>query len=461
MGSPITFSGFNSIDWSQILNAVMAQESQPVTTLQTQKTTLETQKTAFGTLLTRLSSLESTIDKLGTTTSLNPTKATSSSASIGVTSSNTAAEGTYNIVVTTLARAQVLASSSSYSSLDDVIATGGTLTITPAEGNPVDVIVSGSTTVSQLAADINAATGGAATASAVQTTPGHYQLVLTGKESGLANAFTVTSTLTGGAGLTFTSTDSDGIAGNTAGELVQSALNAAFTVNGLAVQSTTNTVTGVVPGATLTLKKQDPTETVSVSVSRDGDAAAALIDSFIAAYNDIVQFMKDQDAAALAGKASLSRDPLLRGFRASFRSALLGRYTEGDTFTMLAQVGLGFDRNGKLTLDKTVLNAAVASSAGDVQALFSGTDGTGGVFGALATSIEDYTKAGGLVSLARDRLTTQVTGINSRLDALQARLAVRRAALQREYQDADRLMSQLNAQGNSLSQLGARYNSLF
>src|SRR5918995_932146 len=50
MGSPITFSGFNKIDWNAILDAVMAQERQPFTRLETQKTTLQTQNTQFSTL---------------------------------------------------------------------------------------------------------------------------------------------------------------------------------------------------------------------------------------------------------------------------------------------------------------------------------------------------------------------------------------------------------------------------
>jgi flagellar hook-associated protein 2 len=195
-------------------------------------------------------------------------------------------------------------------------------------------------------------------------------------------------------------------------------------------------------------------------VSRDADAAVALVQTFMNAYNDIVQFMKDQDAAALAGKASLARDPLLRGFRNAFRAALQDEYNDGGTFTRLAQVGVGFDRSGKLTLDRTVLNAAISSSATDVQTLLSGAAGDGGVFGALAATVEDYTKAGGLVGLARERLTTQTKGIESRLDALEARLAVRRATLQKEYQEADRLMSQLNSQGNTLTQLGVQFNSL-
>ena len=214
------------------------------------------------------------------------------------------------------------------------------------------------------------------------------------------------------------------------------------------------------PGATLTLRKQDPTETVAISVSRDADGAAATVQSFLNAYNDIVQFIKDQDTAAAAGKDSISRNPLLRGFKAAFIGDLQGDYPVGGTFTKLAQIGVGFDRTGKLTLDKTVLNAAVASDRTSVQKLMSGTDGTGGVFGALDATLDEYTKADGLVKLARERLTTQVRGLDTRLDALQSRLDVRRLTLQKEFLEAERLMSQLTSQGNSLSQLGVSFKSL-
>ena len=39
MGSPITFGGFNNIDFSLVLNAIMQQERAPLTALETQRTT--------------------------------------------------------------------------------------------------------------------------------------------------------------------------------------------------------------------------------------------------------------------------------------------------------------------------------------------------------------------------------------------------------------------------------------
>ena len=63
MSSPITFSGFNSIDFNRILTAVMSQESQPLTDLQTRQSTLDGQNSAFGTLAA-LSTLGTAADNL-------------------------------------------------------------------------------------------------------------------------------------------------------------------------------------------------------------------------------------------------------------------------------------------------------------------------------------------------------------------------------------------------------------
>ena len=47
--------------------------------------------------------------------------------------------------------------------------------------------------------------------------------------------------------------------------------------------------------------------------------------------------------------------------------------------------------------------------------------------------------------------------MSERLLTLETQLARRRAALQQEFIAADRAMSQLNNQGNSLGQLGGQY----
>jgi flagellar hook-associated protein 2 len=450
----VTFSGFNQIDFGYILNAVMAQERQPLAALETRKTTLQTQNTAFGTLAGKLTSLGAAADKLKDLGSMSVLSASSSDEGVGASATGGTVRGTYGVVVSELARAQVTASSSTFTATTDVVGTGGSITLTPTSGAPVTISLTGSTTLAELADLINDDEDSAATASVVQVATGSYKLVLTARETGLSNAFTLTSALTGGSGVAFTDTDNDGVSGDSALDNAQSALDAAFTVNGLPVTSASNTVENVVPGVTLTLAKKDPATNVVVSVSRDVDKAKELVTSFITAYNNIVTFMKEQSTAAISGKASIGRDPLLRGFKDNLRDAMLREYT-GGTFTSLPAVGIGFDRDGKMTLDSDAFEEVMSSSVTDVQRLFSGADGESGAFGRLSGVIDDYTESGGLVAIIRERLDAQVTGLNTRISNMEAMLELRRSALQQEYIAADLLMTRLKSQSSSLQSIGS------
>jgi hypothetical protein len=61
------------------------------------------------------------------------------------------------------------------------------------------------------------------------------------------------------------------------------------------------------------------------------------------------------------------------------------------------------------------------------------------------------------VALSRQRIDQQVSGMNRRLDSMEAQLALRKAALQREYIAADLAMTRLKSQSASLSSVGGGY----
>jgi flagellar hook-associated protein 2 len=453
VGSPITFSGFNQIDFNVILNAVMAQEREPLTRLEAQKKALDTQKSAFGTLAGKLADLEAASDALREADSLAALTATSSDDAVGVATTSGTLSGTYDVVVTATARSQVLSSENTFASLDTEVATAGTFTIDGVGGDSVTITITASTTLQELADAINAESDSPARASVVRTGADAYRLVLTATDTGVDGGFTVTNGLTGT--LAYTDTDFDGVSGDSAADNTRTAQDAAFTVNGVAVTSALNTVDGVIPGVTLTLKSADPATTVVIGVTRDSEAAAARLEKFITAYNGLQTFMKAQEADATGGKPSIGRDPLLRSFRSGIRQALQAAYD--GSVTRLAAAGVGVDISGTLKLDRDAFDEVFAASSADLQSLFSGDDGESGVFGAITTLIEDYTEAGGLVADARERLTDQIKAIGGRMDDLEARLAVRRATLQREYIAADLAMSQLNSQSGSLASLGGDF----
>jgi flagellar hook-associated protein 2 len=458
MGSPITFSGFNNIDFGVVLNAIMQQERAPLAAVESQKSTLQAQNSAFTTFATKLAALESAVSALGDTDSLSMVAATTSDdRAVGVSSGIGTVSGRYEVVVSSLARAQVTMSETTYDSIDTVIATSGILTLAQFSQPPIEIPITGAKTLKDLADAINQAPNSPVTASVVQVAPGQYRLVLTGRVTGAANGFTVSvSGFSGGQGLSFIDTDGDGTSGDDAADNVQAAADASLTVNEIPITSASNILSDVIPGATITLKQADPTNTIAIDVEQDHSDIIEKVKAFATAYNDVLAFIGEQTNAAAAGRANIGRDPMVRQFRDSLRAAMMGAEA-GGTLTRLAEVGIGFDRNGKVTINEDRLKNALETSVADVQLLFAGADGNSGRFGAIKALISSYTTAGGLLANVRDRIDEQVARLNARLTVMEEQLAIRRAALQQEFIAADRAMAQLTSQASSLVQLSGQY----
>ena len=449
----VTLSGFNSIDFSAILEAVMVQERQPFNALGTKKAVLQQQNTQLGALAGKLSSLQSAAARLSSPDALSLTTAVSSDpAIVGVSTSNGSTAGVYDVVVNQRARAQVTASTST-AAADTVITTGGTLSLLVGAQPPVNIVAGGSMTLRQLADAINEAEAGVS-ASVVQVTPGNYRLVLTANQTGVENGFTFTSTL--GNGITFGG--ADGTYGQAGDGNAVDAKDAEVTVNNVQATSSANTLTDVVPGVTLTLNDENEDKVVRVTVSRDPEGLRKPVDGFVKAYNDLVGWVNDQRTASTEGKTSVGRETVVRGLHSDLRAAILGQHGSGG-ITRLAAVGIGFDRSGMMTVNATVFEKAVKDDPTAVTELFAGaSDGaTDGAFDDLSEVISRYTDAGGLVRTAQERLESQVKQISGRMDVLDAQLSLRRNALQAEFIAADQAMQRLNSQVNSLSSLGGQY----
>lgn len=449
MSSGITFSGFNSIDFGLILNTIMQAESTPLTNLQKKQTTLKSQVTNLGTLSSRITTLQNAAAALSTPTDATPFKATSSDATaVSISSGTSGVAGRYDIAVTDLARAQVTASENAApDSNTTTVATGGSITI-----GSETITISSSTTLKQLSDKINANADSPARAAVVQSGANSYKLVLTGKNTGANNAFTVTDNLTGGAfDLEFGDFDNDGITGDDVEDNAIQAKNAQLTVNNIAITSATNTLDSAIPGATITLLKED-TGTIVADVSADAAGLKTKLQSVVTAYNDLMKFVNDQSAASARGdQTSLGRDALLRGVKGALRGVLSDEYDDnGGAFSYLAQIGLEMTTSGTMQLKEGVFNEATKNGTGDVALLLGGADGDG-AFAALKNVLKDYTRTGGFVQSAQTQLNTQVSRLGNQVETMQSRLAIRRAALQQEFTAADAAMSRLKSQSGSLS----------
>ncbi len=436
MSTGITFSGFNDIDFNTVLNAMMAHASLPLTTLQNRQTALKSQITTFDTLRAEIESVRKAASALGSMESVSTMAATTSDASIArVSSTSAATAGHYDVVVTSLARAQVTASTETFADADTtVVAAGGTLTI-----GGIAVALTGDTTLQGLADAINETEDIGVTASVVRTGPDGYRLALSSTLTGVEHAFAVDNALTGGVGISF-------------GANAVTASDAAITINNIAATSSSNTFDNVVPGVTLTVLRADAATTVAVDVASDSSKLAAKVEAFVESYNRIAAFLDAQRVTAGTGdNRSIGHDPLLRQLRGALRTQLLGAHGS-ETFTRLSEVGVMFTRDGRLELERSTFDAAVAADGDQVRALFAGE---GGAFPAIETMLADYTTAAGMISTAKDRLNRQIATMDNQILAMQSRLALQRDALQRQFTEADAAMSRLKSQSSALAGIGS------
>ena len=443
MSSPITFSGFNNIDFNSVLEALSAQERQPVVQLETQQAQLEKQRTAFGTLATRLSAVEAAAANLATATAFSGATASVSSASaLKATASNGAATGSYAVNVTQLANAQVTVTNGTTPDADTtVVASGGSLTI-----GGTTVTLTGDVTLQGLAAAINETADIGVSASVVRSGAA-YQLVLTGKDTGAASTFTTTNSLTGGTGVSFAATNA------------QEARDAAFTINNVPVNSSSNTIDDAIPGVSLTLQEQTQTP-VTITITADLSSVQDLVKKFTSSYNELVSFLEQQSKAyANKERDNIGGDPLVRQLRNSLSRVVSGEVSTGDTFTSLTQVGLTFNRTGQLEFRNADLQKALTTDRNAVVSLFQGAAGGDGVFDRIKAAIGSYTTSGGLIPTAQTRLTDQLSKIGDRISEMERRLAIRKAAMQKEFIAADLAIAQLNASKSQLGSLGSSYGS--
>ncbi|WP_322403653.1 flagellar filament capping protein FliD [Massilia luteola] len=203
------------------------------------------------------------------------------------------------------------------------------------------------------------------------------------------------------------------------------AQDAVVNVDGKAVTSAGNRLTGAIAGVTLDLKA---TGTGTVTIAGDNDAIARNVKAFAAAVNGL--------PARLAGLKSgdVASDRLLAQIQDQ-----VARLVGGADAAALAAIGVG-TKNGKLTVDETKLNAAIAAAPDRVAKVFA--DGGTGLADRLGAGLAQQLATG-------STLANQATAVTKDRDALA---------------DKKTQMTQaVNAQASSLVQqyANAGANSLF
>ncbi len=455
-GMSLSTGLISGMDTGSLVTQLMQIEANSQTLLKQRLSSTQTQAAAYRAINTRFDALRSAAEAVTKPVTWTPVKASSSATSVSATATTGAATGSVTFAVNNIATAHSVVSASTWTATGtqtaaDLAYGADTIDVTVG-GTTTSVTVGGTGSLADAVKAINADTSLRLSATAVKVSATEYRLQVTAKDTGEAARFTI------GAGTEFT-------------PIVQGT-NAKLTVGtaglGYEVTSATNTFSGLIDGATITVT--EPASSVTVKLADDPATVAAKITSLVSAANGLLDAISSYTKAG-SSSAALKGDATLR----QLSSQVL------DTVSRLTGVGgsakaagLELTREGTFLFDSTKFTAALAADPALVRTIFTGSTTSNGPDG-IAGNDDDVTTvngiAGKLAALAQrasDSTTGMITTLAKSKDSSakdlvnriadwDVRLELRRTSLTRQFTAMETALGTLQ---NQSQWLGAQLASL-
>ena len=381
----------SGIDSKAIIDALIKARRQPAVQLETKVTANTSKISALTDFKSKISAVVTALDKLranpGSTTNVFNNKTISGSTSaisgtasdisnlIVATMDSSAQNMTHTIKIDQLAQAQQIRSGS-FSSTTTALSTLGVTTGDMVLGGKT-ITVSASDTLLDLKSKINNA-GAGVTATVVSSNSSTNYLVLTSTATGTTNqmAFSGSAMLSNSLGLTQTISATTTVKN----ELVQ-AKDAVIDVDGITgITRSSNSISDVLGGVTLSLLKSEPGTTITLKVEPDLSSIKTATSDFVKAYNDVRSYVTAQRTPSDLNKdgkvddnevGPLAYDQTVRDTLSQLSNMGATSVSGGtDGYASLGQVGIVIQSDYTLKLDDTVFDSKLLTNVDAMKNLF-------------------------------------------------------------------------------------------
>jgi flagellar hook-associated protein 2 len=415
------------LDVTAAVNSAVTAAQAPEQAWENQLSTLQNQSTAINQLQTDVSNLDNDVQGLNSIT--GPLSAmTVSSSNSGVVTAAAApgsTAGNHVVVVNNLATTASWTSGAFANGTTALPA--GSFTITTGTG-ATTITTDGTQTLNDVVSQINGDNLGL-TASVVTDATGS-RLAIVANNSGSAGSFTVS----GSASFGFT--------------VGATGANASLTVDGISIQSASNTVTGAVPGLTLNLQSASPGTQISLNVQPDTSGAASAINQFVSDYNTVISFLNTQFTyTSGSGQGVLATDSTVRSLQSAVLGAISYTNTAGSSGTVipnLTALGISVNNDGTLNVDSSNLQSTLQNNFSGVQSFFQGASLNGFANSLDQTLTSFIDPSNGAFTLDLQSISGQETDLNTDITNFETNyITPLKAQLQSEYSQAEILLQQL------------------
>ena len=440
-----------------ILDSLTAAEKATLTPITKQQSSYTSKLSAYGTMKSALEAFQTANTALGKADLFTATTTASSSTAFSATTTGNAIAGKYTIKITQLAQAQTLTSTSTQKDSKAAIATSDSvLTIQQGGGKkPVTIDISAAnSSLTGVRDAINNAKAGVS-ASVINVGNGEYRLSITSNDTGKDNGMTLS--VSGDSALqSFMGFD------GTSGGMKESvtAQNAELTVNNVAIENSSNTISDALEDITLNLNDVT-TGNQTLTISQDNTKAQAAIKDWVTAYNALQDTFSSltkytavdpgSDAQSTSNGALIG-DSTLRTIQTQLKSAL-SNTASASAFKTLAQIGITSDPStGQLKIDDTKLTAALKKDSADVGQLIVGDGKKTGITTNIGSNLTSWLSSTGIIQAAKDGVSKTLNKLTKDYNAASDIIDQKVARYKAQFTQLDVLMSSLNNTSSYLTQ---------
>ncbi len=442
--SSFTIGGLNTgIDYNEMISKLIEVKRRPIELLETKQEDYKSRINTYKELSTKLSDLESASDTLKTSSGFfQKTSSASDATVLDSSATGTASVGNYSVSVTTLASAEKEAHNGTglTASTDIVNSSGSDKVFQYTYGTTQSTLaIADGTTLDGLKDLINSDLNNPGVTATVVNDGANYRLIVSGNETGAANTITIDAgTTLDGTGSTVDFTASSFAENKTAAD-------ADFTVDGLQITRSTNSVSDVINGVTFTLKKENAS--ASVTVAADNESIKEQIEAFVTAYNDVTSFISSnsiydtdsKEGGVFVGEGTSRQiQSSLRDMVSSSVSGLSG------SLSILAEIGITTDyKTGKLDINSTTLDTKLGTNLDDVADLF--TDNANGIAGNISDYISNISSTiDGSIELRKDGLQDIIDNISDTIRNMEYRLEKTEDDMVRKFSALEQIVGNYN-----------------
>ncbi len=243
--------------------------------------------------------------------------------------------------------------------------------------------------------------------------------------------------------------------------------------------NSTNVLTDTIEGVSIDLVGTS-SEAVTLSVTRDTEAAVDAVNQFVTRFNDAMSRVNALDSynSDTEERGVLLGDPTVAAIKRSLINLITREYDDvTDQYTYLREVGLTIGADAKLVFDETAFRDALANDPEAVAELFAlqtqaaaedeeivpGVTIPGSItttargFGAtLEALVEGYTDTiDGRLTTATNGIDTQIEIGNERIEYLDALLDSKRSRLEAQFLAMEQALAVIQNQQSAISSLAS------